>query len=305
MDDVAIIGVGLHPFGRFGAKSAIDMGADAVRAALRRRRRQWKDVQFAFGGSFEVDNPDAVDRPARPHRHPVHGRLQRLRHRGHGPAADRRRHPLGPVRHRRRRRHGQAPARRLHVRPRRLRRPALVRRDRALPHHQVLRHEDQPVHARPRHLARDPGQGGGQGLPQRRAEPERLPPQADLRGGDPRVADAQLPAHPVHVLRPRRGRGGRRAVPGRPRPPLHLDADLPAGHRAAHPPLRRLRGPQPRGPRSSRDAAPTVYASQAAYEQAGIGPEDVDVSSCRTPTPAPRSSTWPRTASAPTASRRS
>ena len=34
MEDVAIIGVGLHPFGRFGAKSAIDMGADAVRAAL-------------------------------------------------------------------------------------------------------------------------------------------------------------------------------------------------------------------------------------------------------------------------------
>ena len=34
MDDVAIIGVGLHPFGRFGPKSAIDMGADAIRAAL-------------------------------------------------------------------------------------------------------------------------------------------------------------------------------------------------------------------------------------------------------------------------------
>ena len=34
---------------------------------------------------------------------------------------------------------------------------------------------------------------------------------------------------------------------------------------------------------------PTVDASRAAYERAGIGPEDVDVSSsCRTPTPAPR-----------------
>lgn len=60
MDDVAIIGVGLHPFGRFGGKSAIDMGADAVRAALADAGAQWKDVQFAFGGSFEVDNPDAV-----------------------------------------------------------------------------------------------------------------------------------------------------------------------------------------------------------------------------------------------------
>jgi len=60
MDDVAIIGVGLHPFGRFGPKSAIDMGADAIRAALLDAGVAWKDVQFAFGGSFEVDNPDAV-----------------------------------------------------------------------------------------------------------------------------------------------------------------------------------------------------------------------------------------------------
>ena len=60
MTDVAIIGVGLHPFGRFGPKSAIDMGADAVRAALADAGIDWSDVQFAFGGSFEVDNPDAV-----------------------------------------------------------------------------------------------------------------------------------------------------------------------------------------------------------------------------------------------------
>src|SRR5690349_5670396 len=60
MDDVAIIGVGMHPFGRFGTKSAIEMGAEAVRAACGDAGVQWRDVQFAFGGSFEVDNPDAV-----------------------------------------------------------------------------------------------------------------------------------------------------------------------------------------------------------------------------------------------------
>ncbi len=60
MSDVAIIGVGLHPFGRFGPKSAIDMGADAIRAALADAGAQWTDIQFAFGGSYEVDNPDAV-----------------------------------------------------------------------------------------------------------------------------------------------------------------------------------------------------------------------------------------------------
>ena len=60
MTDVAIIGVGLHPFGRFPGKSAIEMGADAIRAALADADLQWRDVQFAFGGSYEVDNPDAV-----------------------------------------------------------------------------------------------------------------------------------------------------------------------------------------------------------------------------------------------------
>ncbi|MFP3899202.1 MAG: thiolase family protein [Acidimicrobiia bacterium] len=60
MQDVAIIGVGLHPFGRFGDTSAIDMGAHAVRAALADAGVRWPDVQVAFGGSFEVDNPDAV-----------------------------------------------------------------------------------------------------------------------------------------------------------------------------------------------------------------------------------------------------
>jgi acetyl-CoA C-acetyltransferase len=60
MDDVAIIGVGLHPFGRFGEKSAIDMAAEAVRAACTDAGVQWQDVQVAFGGSYTVDNPDAV-----------------------------------------------------------------------------------------------------------------------------------------------------------------------------------------------------------------------------------------------------
>jgi acetyl-CoA acetyltransferase len=60
MDGVAIIGVGIHPFGRFGAKSAIEMGADAIRAACADAGVEWNDIQFGFGGSREVDNPDAV-----------------------------------------------------------------------------------------------------------------------------------------------------------------------------------------------------------------------------------------------------
>jgi acetyl-CoA acetyltransferase len=58
---VAIIGVGLHPFGRFD-KTAMDMGADAIQAALTDAGVDWKDIQFGFGGSHEVSNPDAVTR---------------------------------------------------------------------------------------------------------------------------------------------------------------------------------------------------------------------------------------------------
>ncbi|MCK0090859.1 thiolase family protein [Rhodococcus sp. HNM0563] len=62
MNDVAIIGVGLHPFGRFGAKSAIEMAADAIQLALEDSGVAWRDIQFGIGGSYEVDNTDAVTR---------------------------------------------------------------------------------------------------------------------------------------------------------------------------------------------------------------------------------------------------
>jgi acetyl-CoA C-acetyltransferase len=62
MNDVAIIGVGLHPFGRFEGKSAMEMGADAIQAALADASIDWRDIQFGVGGSHEVSNPDAVTR---------------------------------------------------------------------------------------------------------------------------------------------------------------------------------------------------------------------------------------------------
>jgi len=60
-NDVAIIGVGLHPFGRFD-KTAMQMGAEAIQSALTDAGVGWKDIQFGFGGSHEVSNPDAVTR---------------------------------------------------------------------------------------------------------------------------------------------------------------------------------------------------------------------------------------------------
>ena len=60
MDDVAIIGVGLHPFGRFGDKTAFEMGADAIDLALNDAGIKWKDVQIAYGGSWEVAQTDPL-----------------------------------------------------------------------------------------------------------------------------------------------------------------------------------------------------------------------------------------------------
>ena len=58
--EAVIIGVGLHPFGRFAGKSAMDMAADAVRLALADAGVGWPQVQTGFIGSLEVANPDAI-----------------------------------------------------------------------------------------------------------------------------------------------------------------------------------------------------------------------------------------------------
>jgi len=60
MSAVSIIGVGMHPFGRFPGKQAMDMGAEAIRLALKDAGIGWEQVQRAYAGSLVVSNPDAV-----------------------------------------------------------------------------------------------------------------------------------------------------------------------------------------------------------------------------------------------------
>lgn len=48
--NAAIAGVGMHPFGRFDGKSAIDMGVEAARAALADARARWQDVDLLLCG---------------------------------------------------------------------------------------------------------------------------------------------------------------------------------------------------------------------------------------------------------------
>src|SRR5271170_2079671 len=58
--EIAIIGVGLHPFGRYEDRSALEMGAVAISRALRDAGVQWSDVGSLYAGSLEVANPEAV-----------------------------------------------------------------------------------------------------------------------------------------------------------------------------------------------------------------------------------------------------
>jgi len=58
--DVAIVGIGIHPFGRTEGVSGRAQGAHAVRLALKDARIQWTDVQFAFGGSAASGYADTL-----------------------------------------------------------------------------------------------------------------------------------------------------------------------------------------------------------------------------------------------------
>ena len=227
-------------------------------------------------------------RAARAHRDPVHRRLQRVCDCSECVDARGQHDPPRGARPRDRDRDGQAPAGRVQRRPAPLCMPVVVRRTRPVHDDEVLRHEDQQVHARLRHLARDARQGRGQELSQWRPQPQRLPAQAALGGRDPRVTDAQLPAHPVHVLQPRRGRRRGGAVQSRERAPVHRHARLSAGDDRSHAPARRVRGAQPvasnrrdrRARRSTRRAPRT--------RRPASGPKMSTWCNSKTPTPAPR-----------------
>ena len=59
-DDVAIIGIGMHEFGRHDGVSGIDQGVTSVRRALADAGVQWDDVEFAFGGSKDGGAADTM-----------------------------------------------------------------------------------------------------------------------------------------------------------------------------------------------------------------------------------------------------
>jgi len=60
MGNVCIVGIGIHPFGRTDGLSGLDQGVFAVRQALADAGVEWSDVQFAYGGSDAAGNPDTM-----------------------------------------------------------------------------------------------------------------------------------------------------------------------------------------------------------------------------------------------------
>ncbi len=60
MTDVAIVGIGMHPFGRTEGVSGMDQGAIAVRRAVADAGAKWEDMQFAFGGSLAAGAADTM-----------------------------------------------------------------------------------------------------------------------------------------------------------------------------------------------------------------------------------------------------
>jgi acetyl-CoA acetyltransferase len=59
-DDVAVIGLGIHPFGRHPGVSGLEMAAHAARAALDDAGLRWDQIDFAAGGSDAAGNADTT-----------------------------------------------------------------------------------------------------------------------------------------------------------------------------------------------------------------------------------------------------
>lgn len=60
MSDIYIVGIGIHRFGRTDGMTGMDMGVAAVRSALADAGVDWPQIQFAYGGSDASGNADTM-----------------------------------------------------------------------------------------------------------------------------------------------------------------------------------------------------------------------------------------------------
>src|SRR5688500_10602794 len=59
-DEVAIVGIGMHEFGRHDGVTGMEQGVSAVRRALAGAGLKWEDMQVAFGGSNAAGAADTM-----------------------------------------------------------------------------------------------------------------------------------------------------------------------------------------------------------------------------------------------------
>ena len=254
----------------------MEMAADAIGLALADAGIEWKDIQFAVGGSWTVANPDAIVGMVGLTGIPFTDVFNacataasatkacadgiRLGDYDIGIAVGMDKHPRGAF--------TEDPAL--------VGMPSWYAENGQYLTTQILRHEGQPLPARPRRLRRHAGQGRRQELPQRGVEPQRVSPQANVRGGHPQLTDTELSADAVHVLRPRRGAAA--AIMCRADIAKRF-TDKPVYVRAVEVRTRRYGAYEVNTTYApvDEDASPTVYAARAAFEKAGVTPEDVDV----------------------------
>ena len=305
-DDVAIVGLGIHPFGRHDGVSGPRDGRG--RGARRARATP------ASAGRTSSSPPAAPTPPATPTRScrcsaspacrsstcsngcatggsalaTAHAMLERRR---------------GGARARRRLR--QAPAGRVQPAARGLGPRLLVRRDRPDAHHAVLRHEDPALHGRARRSAsrRSPR------WPRRRSTTARATPTPGAGGRSPRTrcSPRKMVNHPLTqymFCSPGEGAVALVLARGERAQTLARTPVLPALGRLPHPPLRLLRGVQPVDPDRRRRRRRRPRRPRPRSSRPASAPRTSTSRSCRTPSPAPRSCTSPRPACASTASRR-
>lgn len=60
MSGVYIVGAGIHPFGRTPERTGLQQGVFAVRQALGRAGLDWREIQFAYGGSDAAGKADTM-----------------------------------------------------------------------------------------------------------------------------------------------------------------------------------------------------------------------------------------------------
>ncbi len=65
MRDVAVLGIGMHPWGKFPEKSFIDLGVVAIDNTLKDARLEWKDVQSAVSGVWQWGGSEGITPGAR------------------------------------------------------------------------------------------------------------------------------------------------------------------------------------------------------------------------------------------------